>query len=251
MRAADDFDTVLEREHRLLLSKPPSTAPTDIQAPAQRLDARGAWPDINYTDGALAEWTPRRHLERVVTMLQASLQPSSPLHGDAALTAAANRALDYWLATRPHCRNWWHNEIGTPGYMRDIILLLGDTLNGPRRAGALEVLHQFKVAGSGANLIWSAGLAFNYGCSTKDDALASQCAKQLTSEIHVPNGEGIQPDFSFHQHGARLQAFHYGGAYASDCARLAWTLAGTRWALPADKVRLLVDYTTSGMMALY
>ena len=243
---ADDFDTVLEREHRLLLSKPPSTAPADIRSLAERLDAHGAWPDINYTDGALAEWTPRHHLERVVTMLQAVLQPSSPLRGDNAIAAAANRALDYWLTTRPHCRNWWHNEIGTPGYMRDAILLLGDALSGPRRAGALEVLHQFKVAGSGANLVWSAGLAFNYGCLTKDDALASQCAKQLTSEIHVSNGEGIQPDFSFHQHGARLQTFHYGGAYASDCAHLAWTLAGTRWALPADKIRLLVDYVLQG-----
>ena len=244
--SADDFDTILGRERTLLLAQPPSTAPADIQQWTRQLDAQGAWPDINYQDQARAEWTPRRHLERAVLMLEAVLQPSSPLHGDATITAAANRAVDYWLATRPHCANWWHNEIGTPGYMRDVLLLLGDSLNGPRRTGALEVLHQFKVGGSGANLVWSAGLAFDYGCQTKDEALVNQSAAQMASEIHVSNGEGIQSDFSFHQHGARLQTFHYGGAYASDCARLAWLLNGTRWALPADKVQLLVDYTLKG-----
>lgn len=244
--SADDFETILGRQRTLLLAKPPSVAPADIQQWTRQLDAQGAWPDIDYHDLARAEWTPRHHLERVVVMLKAVLQPLSPLHGDAPITTAANRALDYWLATRPHCVNWWHNEIGTPGYMRDVLLLLGGTLNGPRQTGALEVLHQFKVGGSGANLVWSAGLAFDYGCQTKDEGLVNQSAAQLTDEIHVSNGEGIQPDFSFHQHGARLQTFHYGASYASDCARLAWLLVGTRWALPADKVQVLVDYTLKG-----
>ena len=244
--AADSFDTVIERQHRLLLDSPLTTTPAVVQQWTKQLNSQGRWPDINYQDTAHAEWSPRHHLERAVARCRAVLDPQSPLHGSAALTAAMYRALDHWIAVRPRCGNWWHNEIGTPGYMRDILFLLGNALSGPRRTGALEVLHQFRVAGEGANLIWSASMALNYGCLTRDEALVDQSAALLADEIHVSIGEGIQPDFSFHQHGPRLQEFHYGSAYEHDAIRLAWTLTGTRWALPCDKIRLLVDYVLCG-----
>lgn len=244
--SADDFDLIVERQHRLLLTQPPSTPPAVIDEWVHQLDFHGAWPDINYQDTAAAEWSPRHHLERVVIMCQAWLCAGSALRGNAGLAVAIDRALDYWIANRPQCRNWWHNQIGTPGFMRDVILLLGNTLGGQRRVGALEVLNQLKVAGSGANLVWSASLAFNYGCLTKNEVLVSQSVAQLTGEMHVSRGEGIQSDFSFHQHGPRLQTFHYGGAYEHDAARLAWILSGTRWAVPPDKIRLLAEYLLQG-----
>ena len=245
--AADgSFDAVVEKQRHLLLASPLSTPPDAVRCWAQQLDAHGAWPDINYQDTAHGAWSPRRHLERVVSMCRALLAPTSPLHGNGEVAAAVYRALDFWIATRPQCPNWWHNEIGTPGFMRDILFLLGDALHGPRRAGALEVMHQFKVTGEGANLVWSASLALDYGCLTHDDTLVSEAAARLANEIHVSTGEGIQPDFSFHQHGPRLQEFHYGSAYEHDAARLAWSLAGTRWALPPEKIRLLTDYMLRG-----
>ena len=244
--AADAFETVVERQRALLLGKAVSASPETVRGWVDSLDAKGAWPDLNYHDAQPADWSPRYHLGRVETMCRYWAQPSSPLRGNPGLIAAAERALDYWIATRPQCPNWWHNQIGTPGFMRDIVVVLGSRLQGTRRAGALEVLHQFKVAGEGANLVWSAMLALSYGCLVKDDVLVTDCAARLAREVHVSRGEGIQADWSFHQHGKRLQAFHYGGAYLHDTARLAWTLAGTRWALPPEKVRILSDYVLGG-----
>ncbi|MBE7211673.1 MAG: hypothetical protein INR65_11705, partial [Gluconacetobacter diazotrophicus] len=123
--AADDFDAIIARQRGLLLAQPSSTPPATVEQWTRTLDASGAWPDLNYQDAQRADWSPRYHLDRVVAMCKALLQPQSPLRGNPALAAAVDRALDYWIAKRPHCSNWWHNEIGTPGFMRDIIFLLG------------------------------------------------------------------------------------------------------------------------------
>ena len=244
--AADEYDAIIGRQRDILLSKPSTTPPSTVEQWVRTLDASGAWPDINYKDQILADWSPRYHLDRVVTMCKALLQPQSSLRGNPGLAAAIDRALDHWIAVRPHCRNWWHNDIGTPGFMRDVIFLLGDRLQGARRAGALEVLRQYKVGGEGANLVWTATLALSDGCLRKDAALVADNAARLAGEIKVTTGEGIQPDYSYHQHGPRLQAFHYGGSYLHDQTRVAWMLAGTRFAVPPDKVQILVDYVLKG-----
>ena len=243
---ADDFDAIIGRQREVLLSRPSTTPQATVEQWVRTLDAGGAWTDINYRDQQPADWSPRYHLDRVVTMCKALLQPQSPLRGDARLAAAIDRALDHWIAVRPRCGNWWHNDIGTPGFMRDVIFLLGDRLQGARRTGAMDVLRQYKVAGEGANLVWTATLALSDGCLRKDAPLVADCAARLSGEIKITTGEGIQPDFSYHQHGARLQAFHYGGAYLHDLSRVAWMLAGTRFAVAPDKVQILVDYVLRG-----
>ena len=244
--ASDDFDLIISRQRDLLLTSPLTSPPATVDQWVRTLDSGGAWPDIDYQDQRDADWSPRYHLDRVVSMCKALLQPNSPLRDNAALAAAIDRALDRWIATRPQCHNWWYNDIGTPGSMRDVIFLLGPRLQGARRTGAMEVLHQFKIKGDGANLVWTATLGLSYGCLAQDEALVAQCAARLSDEIHLSGGEGIQPDFSYHQHGPRLQAFHYGGAYLHDLSRVAFMLAGTRYAVPPDKIRLLVDYVLKG-----
>jgi chondroitin AC lyase len=117
--------------------------------------------------------------------------------------------------------------------MRDIMILLGDRLQGDRRTGALSILNQFgrTKAGGGANTIWEAELGLDYGALTQDSTLMSQQSKLIAGEIHISTGEGIQSDYSFHQHGARLQQFHYGGAFLADTSCLGWKLHGTPWAI--------------------
>ena len=244
--AADEFDAIIARQREILLAKPSSIPPATVEQWVRALDASGAWPDINYKDQQPADWSPRYHLDRVVTMCKALLQAQSPLRGNPQLATAIDRALDHWIALRPHCGNWWHNDIGTPGFMRDVIFLLGDHLQGTRCAGAMEVLRQYVVKGEGANLVWTATLALSDGCLRKDEALVADSAAKLRGEIKITTGEGIQPDWSYHQHGARLQEFHYGGAYLHDLSRVAWMLAGTRFAVGPDKVQILVDYILQG-----
>src|SRR5690606_5693744 len=133
--------------------------------------------------------------------------------------------------------NWWHNKIGVPRYMRDILALLHDTLQPQQLAGALAVMAQNDAPSyrksTGANLVWCADLDLHYGALTHNEALMRSCATLIWNEVKITTAEGIQPDYSFHQHGPRLQTFQYGGAFLRENIRLAWQLRGTPWACPA------------------
>lgn len=185
------------------------------------------------------------HLSNVATLSREYAHPESPLHRDAKLLQTTRRGLGAWLVQRPRHKNWWHNEIGAPRHMRDIIIALGPDL-GDQREDALEVLRQFDVKGTGANLMWSADLALHYAALTGDAGQVSAMAQRLAQEVVIGAPEGIQVDYSFFQHDARLQQFHYGGAFLADNVRLAWQLRGTPWAYPAGKVAILRNYVLEG-----
>jgi chondroitin AC lyase len=65
-------------------------------------------------------------------------------------------------------------------------------------------------------------------------------------EIDTGKGEGIQPDYSFHQHGPRLQMYQYGKAFLFATARLGWEARGTRWAFPSGKIGILARFVLKG-----
>jgi chondroitin AC lyase len=132
--------------------------------------------------------------------------------------------------------------------MRNVMILMGNSLNDEQKKGCLEVLAQLKVlpAGQGANLVWSADLGFHYGALKNDVALMDSCRKKLVEEIAITKADGIQTDYSFHQHGARLQMYQYGAAYFIESARLAWEMNNTRWAWPQEKIDMLADFILKG-----
>src|SRR5690606_12272392 len=52
--------------------------------------------------------------------------------------------------------------------------------------------------------------------------------------------------WSYHQHGARLQIFHYGRGYMENLAELAWLMRGSPWAMPEDKQDILTNLFLEG-----
>lgn len=215
---------------------------------AASMNATGQWADIDYDDTERAKWQPLNHLKRLRDMALVWQNPQSVLFRDPALWTAIENGLDHWLEKRYQNPNWWHNQIGVPQVMRDLIVLLKENLSEDQLKGALEVLAQHRVQdkSTGANLTWSADLGLHYGVLTNDQALVEKCRDLLLKEIRVTTAEGIQPDHSFHQHGARLQAFHYGGAFLRDNIRLAWECNGTSLAFPREKIKILSDFVLNG-----
>jgi chondroitin AC lyase len=245
--AQNNFQLFLAREKTLLLRGAlPDAAP--VKAWVSSLNAQGRWPDIDYTNQEKAFWKTSDHLVRVKALSRALVDPKSPLYKNAELKAATFRALDDWITNRYKNPNWWHNDIGVPIIMHDILVLIGDQLQGERRAGALAILNQYGRAkpNDGANTVWEAQLGLVYGAFTEDSALVAQQSKLISGEVKVSRGEGIQSDGSYHQHGPRLQQFHYGGAFQGDIARLGWLLHGTPWAISPDKMQILGDCVLNG-----
>ena len=179
------------------------------------VDESGKWGDVDYRDQNSSSWKTTEHLDRLVKISVAYQKRGSPFYQNDSARKVISKALDHWMTKVYRNLNWWYNEIGVPQFWRDIITLDGDFLKGQQRTKALNVLRQFKLKPNftGANLTWSADLSLHYGLFTQNDSLIIQASKLLAKEIKVSNGEGIRPDFSYHQHGSRLQTHHYGAAF--------------------------------------
>jgi chondroitin AC lyase len=237
-------DSVIARYKRYLVKSEPAIPGNKTAL----YDSTTQWSDIDYANTQPANWEVLKHLQRTRDLAIRWADPNSPEYHDSHNGKIINSALDYWLTRRPRNTNWWHNQIGVPQYMRDIIVLMREELTTDQVKQALEVLGQYRLQknGEGANLVWSADLGLHYAALTHNDTLIRRCVELVVNEIHITTGDGMQPDYSFHQHGARLQMYQYGAAFLYGTVRLAWELKGTPWAFPLDKTNILRDLVLEG-----
>ncbi len=246
-----NFEQVLARKREALLASPPPES-ARIDELAGTLNDRGQWPGINYSDQSRGSWKTREHMLRVNELALALVHPDSPRRDDANLEKATLLALDHWLEHRYRNPNWWYNSFGIPLLMSDVIVLLGPRLNADRREAATAVLSQSnagpiaKSTETGANLLWRSGLAAIRSALEKDANELRDASRRIAGEIRISDAEGIKPDFSFHQHGARLQSLHYGDAFLANALSWAWVLHDTPWALPPESNELLANLALEG-----
>jgi chondroitin AC lyase len=248
LRDLPSLNLVITRCRRLLRSEPARTK-AELREYTSTCRPDGTWPDIDYASQRRGQWEPGLHLQRIGWLSRAVTDKEHPLFQDRRILDTIFRSLDYWCEVRPLNSNWWYNEIGIPRLMRTVIILLGRLLNGSRRIAALEVLRQYDAWHPwtiGANLVWTADLGLHYGCLVGDAALVAKMSKKIAHEIVIGNEEGMQPDFSFLQHGRRLQQFSYGLAFLEESVRIAWELRGTPWAFPQTKRTLLSRHVLEG-----
>lgn len=241
---ANEIDSILDRHKRFLLQD----TPTEERAKQliQHFDQEsGQWSNIDYANNNLAEWRIINHLKntRELAIYWVGLKDGASKKKLFSLIIAA---LDNWCSHQYRSKNWWYNEINVPQVMKDILVLIHQKLSPPQLSKYLDIVGQFKINGKGANLIWSAEIGLFYGLFTRDFKLVNHAYSSIIDEIRITTGEGLQPDYSFHQHGARLQMFHYGKIFLQDNIRLAWELKLSQWAYPEDKILLLCDMLLDG-----
>lgn len=234
--AVDDLATIRSRLVAPLLAVA-DVRSVDTLIDSLRLD--GTWPDIDYTNQSRSAWSVPAHLSRVALLARAYRSQQSPRHGDRKVLAAALQALDAWLQRDPRNPNWWWNQIGVPKTLLPVLLLLNDDLADDQRAGGLRILRRARIGMTGQNLVWVTEITAGRGVLENDLQLVAMAYQRIADEIRVGLGEGIQPDFSFHQHGPCLYSHGYGAAFIVDCSRIAAQLEGTALALPPEKIELL------------
>jgi chondroitin AC lyase len=205
------------------------------------------WPDLNYNDPSAAGWDPISHLNRVYDLALSWAKPSSKYYHQADLLEIINAALNNWYIHKYKCTNWWYNEIGVPQAILNTIVLVRESWTPEQLKSAYGILSQYKVNGTGANLSWSASLALYHGLLTHNDELIAKTSALIQNEVHISTAEGIQPDYSFHQHGSRLQTSQYGEAFIIDNIRLAWELKGSKWAYAQQKINIIIGTVLNGV----
>ncbi len=200
----------------------------------------GSWKDVDYSDQDRSSWGPMRHLGNLRAI--AAISPAT----DAA-TRALNRGLDYWREHDFKCPNWWYNEIGAPMSVGDTAMLAQGRLTPENFRYITEtVMPRAKIGMTGQNRAWVAGITFVRALLTDQVALAKEAMAVISEEVRITEKEGLQPDWSFHQHGPQQQFGNYGLAFAGEMTQWADLLRDTSLAFSPEQIELLRNYLLEG-----
>ena len=205
----------------------------------------GSWKDINYADRTRTGFDPSKHMDRMKLFAQEGTRAGWTSGRGKTMREALTKGLKYWFTVKPESDNWWHQTIGIPGILGPTLVLCAEVLPEELRDTAYASM---RTAGkeqekwTGANRTWIANNNLMLGIMTKDAALVKLATDALSEEVCVTTEEGLQPDWSFHQHGPMLQTGNYGNSWLGTQLKQLRGLQGTRWAYPDEKVALLRGY---------
>jgi chondroitin AC lyase len=248
-QAVDELQVMRERYVTLILPAAPEAGQGIIDAATRyvgSMRADGTWPDIDYQDQERAFWKTEIHLQRVLQISKACRLTKEP---DERLQNATAAALNWWLEHDPKNPNWWFNEIGIPQLMGEIGILLRPRLTPQQRDKISQIMQRGKwTTRTGQNLVWLTSIQVMRGLIENAPDTIDQAYKRMYEEIRVePIGkEGIQADFSFHQHGSQFYSGGYGLGFGNDVSRFVALARGTRYQIPADKMKILESYLLDG-----
>ena len=190
-------------------------------------DAGGFWRDIDYADRTRGRWQPSLHLTRMYALAKLYVDPASAWHGDEEIGRVLHGGLAYWYTKKPSSLNWWHGEIGVPKKLAAILLMIRGELSARELEQGLRIIERARFGRTGQNKVWLAGNNLMRGLLTDDEGLVAEARRQIGEEIVITDGEGIQSDWSFHQHGPQIQFGNYGLAYAEGLSFWLRVLDGT------------------------
>jgi chondroitin AC lyase len=245
-----DFEKIgerlLEREvygynNRLPLSRALALA----QAASQQQD--GSWSDVDYDNRERSTWDPARHLSRTMLLLRAARHRDTSEADAQSLLESAKHAHAFWLQRRPESDNWWHNTIGGPLALCQILVLFGPDLPKSDREDTLQILGGVEIGRTGQNRAWVSSINFIRGCLIEDPDLMQIALNEIVGEVKISDGpEGIQPGWSFHQHGPQLYQGNYGAHFLETVAPYTTLLAGTQFELSEPLIEVLTNLALEG-----
>lgn len=214
------------------------------------VNTEGLWGDIDYRSQIRSAWSPSFHLERMQIIARAYCCPSSGHYRSNRARSALHAALDGWLRLDPQCPNWWHNEIGGPRMLGPVLLMIESELTDTQKTAALKYMNNARIGMTGQNRTWLAGNVLMRGLLEGNDTLVVQARDAIMQEVSMaPAGkEGIQSDWSFHQHGPQQQFGNYGLAYISGISYWGRIFAGTDYAMSPDQIDIARNLVLRGMV---
>jgi chondroitin AC lyase len=248
--AESDYRTILGR----LVSEYRQTSSWQAASAMQTINTQGEWGDVDYMDRGISVWKPIAHLERTRALAITYHTPSSSHHNSASVRSAVVNALRAWLRRKPESDNWWHNTIGQQLVLMPILVLMENDLPPDLKQPLIGMLTATSTVPpdrlTGQNLVWYATQGIVRGALGGSSADIRGARDAIRTTLTITTNEGIQADFSFHQHGNQLYSGGYGLMFLVDTVRVAGWLQGTPWAFSNADHNLLADYALQGLMPL-
>src|SRR5215204_6649323 len=225
---------------------------TEVQKLISSIQPDGSWPDINYKDTSRTGFQHSEHLQHMFALGKAYKKPGSKFYQNPDVKKTVSSALDFWIAHDFICQNWWWNEMGTPNWMINTLLVLDDDLTEKQRQEGARIASRANLEASGArpggDLIQMAGMLGKQGLFKRDDAILQRVIDVMASEIKTTTERGLQPDMSFHHRVDNvISTLTYGTGDASAFSYWGVKIAGTKFKFPEPAMKLLIDYYLDGI----
>ena len=248
-----DAEKIFSRLDSAWLEEPAPKGP-ESSSFLKSLREDGTWPDIEYDGDKQPGFRAFPHVERMARIAWDFRIPGEN-QGRPELALAFRKALSAWVRLGLKPKHEWFYTLGVPLSLSRSLVLMRKELSPEEIRAAVPLLRVSLQEGkyiygghpaTGANLAWSAGPALIGALLAGEKPAADHAARALAEEIKITQGEGIQADFSFQQHGPLLYSGGYGGAFVGEMGRWAYALGGTPQAFPAAKVKILADTLLEG-----
>jgi chondroitin AC lyase len=212
----------------------------------------GSWPGINYKDTSRTGFQHSEHLQNMLALSRAYKKPGTEFYKNPLTKKTVSSALDFWISHDFICENWWWNEMGTPNWMINTMLVLDEELTDQQRKEGARIASRASLEAFGArpggDLIQIAGMLGKQGLFKRDETILERVVKVMASEIKTTTGRGLKPDMSFHHRTDNvISTLSYGTGYASSFSYWAVKTAGTKYAFPEQPMKLLIDYYLNGI----
>ena len=210
------------------------------------LNINGSWPGIDYSSKQRGRWPVIDHLQNIQFLSKIYLKANSKYYQNPVVLSKINLALDYWLQNDFICPNWWYPQIGVPEKLAPILIVMEEYLSPKQIKEGVKILDRAKIGMGGQNKVWLSGNVLLKSLLVRKADSVAIAAKAIQGELKVSTGLGIQPDFSFHEHGVMLQQGNYGLSYLTDMIQWVTLLRKTPYAFDESKLSILRSLALEG-----
>ncbi|MBT3383508.1 MAG: hypothetical protein HN778_18925 [Prolixibacteraceae bacterium] len=204
----------------------------------------GSWKDVDYTDRD-NNWDPLHHLDRVLVLAFNFMTDTSQFYQNKELLAGIEKSIEFWYKTNPECDNWYKNRIAKQFYFNVIALLLEGNIDKNLHSKMVNDLTENPTM-TGSNRTLLATSTFYKGVLENNPEMIKLGVSGVTDQILISTKEGVQPDYSFHQHGHFIYNGSYGFNYLRESIWLATIVNNTEFAFSQKHIKILRDYFLEG-----
>lgn len=217
---------------------------TDGKGYYQSITKNGSWNDLDYKSNMRGSWRPSWHLYRLMLVYREYKK-----NNDNSYLQAVHNGMAFWIKNDFKSDNWWHNNINVPFAYSTLLIMLGSDATQEEKTFMDNVLSKripvYKATGQ--NLLWQLDNEARMALLHNNDTSMRRIVHDMQEVITVSTKEGIQPDYSFHQHGPMLQFGNYGFHFINTLLFWMRVTANTTFAFDADKQNIIFNYCSKGL----
>lgn len=222
-----------------------------------QLNNDGSFSDIDYDDRSQTAWKPLAHLKRMKYMILSYTSPSSKYYKNKKLYDQIVKMFNYWYDKHPLSTNWYNQQIASPQRIGVMLILMRSGHKQLPKELETKLLERMESEGGRPDQEGSPGIGANKldiathwvyrGCLLKNEDVLSFGTEQVYYPLFLTTDQGLQHDYSYHQHGNQIHIGAYGYVFINGISSIAEYMVGTPYEMSKEKL----DYLSSFVRKAY